>query len=129
MTTTLERPLDLQLPDSGVIEEARVRQHRQRRLAGVATVAGLTILAGLFALIHSDSGSPRAAQTATPGPAGSAAVTHRTAFDVRLSPALTGGTYGWCVGIEEGGPSIAGGGCAAWPATSRPLWLQLSGGV
>lgn len=128
MTITLERPPSRQVPDGGVIEEARARQRRHRRMAGAATIAGLALLVGLFALTGSGVGSSHTARTTAPAPAGSEAVTHSARFDVRLSPALTGGEYGWCVGIKEGGPGIAGGGCAAWPSASRPLWFQLSGG-
>jgi hypothetical protein len=48
-------------------------------------------------------------------------------FGIRLSPALDGGQYGWCVGVEEPGLSgIAGGGCGAVPTASAPLSMVLT---
>jgi hypothetical protein len=41
------------------------------------------------------------------------------AFGIRLSPALDGGQYGWCVGVEEVPyAGIADGGCSMTPVAS-----------
>ncbi len=47
---------------------------------------------------------------------------------MRISPALNGGQYGWCVGVEESPGSLAGGGCAMVPLASAPLAMELTSG-
>jgi hypothetical protein len=66
---------------------------------------------------HAHAGAPASRAAAASG-----------GFDIRLSPALDGGQYGWCVGVEEPGFSgIAGGGCATTPTESVPLSMVLTG--
>ncbi len=48
-------------------------------------------------------------------------------FGVHLSPALDGGQYGWCVGVEERPRLIAYGSCGTTPQASMPLAAELTG--
>jgi hypothetical protein len=115
-------------PEQGVIEEARRRRRARRARLGVAAVLAL---GGIAALAWAVSGQGAAV--------GRGAVAHASArtgasrrsaapgFGIRLSPALDGGQYGWCVGLEEPGFSgIAGGGCSATPTQSLPLSMVLT---
>jgi hypothetical protein len=116
-------------PDQGVIEEARRRQRLRRvRIA----LGGLLAMVGLGALAWGLGGSgPFAHSRRTRGPGGvdgaSRGALGAAGFDVRLSPALDGGQYGWCVGVEEHPGVIAGGGCSTAPVAATPLAMQLSG--
>jgi hypothetical protein len=117
-------------PDQGVIEEARRRQRLRRvrvALGGLLVAAGIAGVA--WALVPGGSSAdPRhARQPAGAGTARSRALA-AGGFNVRLSPALDSGQYGWCVGVEERPGAIAGGGCAATPVSSTPLIMRLSGG-
>jgi hypothetical protein len=110
-------------PEQGVIEEARRR--RRARRARLSAVALLT-LAGIGALVWAVSGQgapvERGAVAHATVRAGASRRIADAGFAIRLSPALDGGQYGWCVGLEEPGFSgIAGGGCATVPAESSPL--------
>jgi hypothetical protein len=99
-----------------VIREARERRRsRHRQVASVLVVIGAG-LAGCMAALLSGG---RVARDAQPSPTLSA---HRadTGFDVRLSPALAGGEYGWCIGIQYSS-AIAGGGCGAVFSTADPI--------
>ena len=113
-------------PDLGVIADARRRQ--QARRVRVALCVGLFLaVAGLTAALLDAGGSP-ASQDKARLPAGTAARRHAATFGVRLSPALDGGQYGWCVGIEElGYAGIVGGGCSMTPVASAPVAFRLSG--
>ncbi len=124
----LKRDTPAPAPEQGVIEEARRRRRLRRARAGAAALAGLAVI-GLI------SWAAAAGHSSGSGAAGSASrhggATPRTAprggFGIRLSPALDGGQYGWCVGIEEPGlAGIAGGGCSATPNTGQPLSMVLS---
>jgi hypothetical protein len=116
-------------PELGVIEEAR-RRHRIRRIrvALGGLLAAAAVAGAAWGLTAGGSpANPRHAHR----PTGAGAVHSKTggpAFNVRLSPALNGGQSGWCVAVEEHPGAIAGGGCAATPATSMPLAIALSGG-
>jgi hypothetical protein len=115
-------------PDQGVIEEARRRQRARRiriALTGALLVAGVAGVSWALAAGGSPT-DPRAVR-----PSGGVGPAHAVAsasvgFGIRLSPALDGGEYGWCVGVEEHPGVIAGGGCAATPVSSRPLAMELS---
>lgn len=66
MTVTAERPpLEApgasEMPDAGVIEEARARQHRHRGMAAVAIIAAGTIAAILFAFTGGGGSRPGSA--------------------------------------------------------------------
>ena len=115
-------------PDQGVIEEARRRQRVRRvriALAGALLVAGIAGVSWALAAGASPSGPRAVRPSGRVGPAHTAA-SAVAGFDIRLSPALDGGEYGWCVGVEETPGVIAGGGCAATPVSSRPLAMELS---
>jgi hypothetical protein len=115
-------------PDQGVIEEARRRQRLRRvRMA----LGALLALAGVAGLVWGLGGSgPSAYPAHARGPEGVGGAAKGTlgaaGFDVRLSPALDGGQYGWCVGVEEHAGVIAGGGCSTAPVAATPLAMQLS---
>jgi len=112
-------------PEQGVIEEARRRQ-RQRRIR--ATIGGLlaAVIVTGFAWALTAGGSPRHSHQAGRGGAGQGRAPAAAGFNVRLSPALNGGQYGWCVGVEERAGAIGGGGCSMTPVTSMPLAIDLS---
>jgi hypothetical protein len=116
-------------PDQGVIEEARRRQRLRRVRMGLG---GLLAVLGLGGLVWGlgawgPSAHPAHAHGAA-GVAGAAkGVLGAAGFDVHLSPALDGGQYGWCVGVEEHPALIAYGACAMTPVASTPLAMQLSG--
>lgn len=114
-------------PDQGVIEEARRRQRQRRIRIAVGTLFALAGFAGLASALTA-GGSPTHPHHA--GQPDGAAVAHRKsatlAFNVRLSPTLTGGQYGWCVAVEEPAGSTAGGGCAAVPVSSMPVAMEQS---
>jgi hypothetical protein len=94
-------------------------------------LGGSIVMVGLGILLWGLGGSGPAAQPAhargPKGVGGSAKGALAAGFDVRLSPALDGGQYGWCVGVEEQAGVIAGGGCSTAPVASTPLVMQLSG--
>jgi hypothetical protein len=118
-------------PDQGVIEEAKRRQRLRRlrvALGGALAVAGVAGVAGVAWALGA-GGSADLAHARQVGGAGTASnrVLPAAGFNVRLSPALDGGQYGWCVGIEERAGVIGGGGCATMPVTSTPLAMQLTG--
>lgn len=115
--------------DQGVIEEARRRQ-RSRRLR--TALCGLLGMVGLGCLVWGLDGEGFPVHRAHAGGVGgvSAAATGARAaagFGVRLSPALDGGQYGWCVGVEEHAGLIGYGACGMTPMASMPLATQLSG--
>lgn len=112
-------------PSQGVIEQARRKQHARRlRFAAVGVLAAGALAAALAASggKHAQHGAPaRDSAAAAPSRASSAG------FAVRLSPALDGGQYGWCVGVIAGPRSgVAGGGCGMTPTTGTPIALRLS---
>jgi len=116
-------------PEQGVIEEARRRQRTRRiRVVLGGLLAAAAVAGAAWGLT---AGGPPANPQHARRPTGAGAVHSKTgapAFNVRLSPALNGGQYGWCVGVEEHPGAIAGGGCATTPVTSMPLAIDLSGG-
>ena len=117
-------------PEQGVIEEARRRQRLRRIRIALGGLLAAASIAGL-AWALTAGGSPANRRLAHPP--GGAAAAHGSAsaaagFNVRLSPALGGGQYGWCVAVEERPGAIAGGGCAATPVSSTPLAIDVSSG-
>src|SRR5271167_1735454 len=118
-------------PRQGVIEEAR--RHRRARRARLS-VAGVIALAGIGAFVWALFGAGAPADPGRVGRANAVAGANRRAvaaggLGIRLSPALDGGQYGWCVGVQEPGfRGIAGGGCAAVPVDSLPLSIVLTSG-
>jgi hypothetical protein len=116
-------------PQQGVIEEAR--RHRRTRRARLSAVA-LLALGGVGALAWMFSGGgapagPGRAERLHAGPAGNHAALAAGGLGIRLSPALDGGQYGWCVGVHEPGfNGIAGGGCSTTPTASVPLSMVLT---
>ena len=115
-------------PQQGVIEEAR--RHQRARRARLS-VASLMTLAGIGALAWALSGGGAPADPGRVERANATAAAKRDAaaggFGIRLSPALDGGQYGWCVGVHEPGfNGIAGGGCATAPTASVPLSMILT---
>ena len=101
-------------PDAGAIREARTRQLRRRR-SRYAGAAAFLALGAVIAWAAGGSG-------AKPSPAGSrggrAVFGHsrlrRVPVGWSISPALEGGSYGWC--LQEGG---GGASCATVPAETR----------
>jgi hypothetical protein len=115
-------------PEQGVIEEAR-RRRRARRAR--LSAAALLTLVGIGAVVWAVSGQGAAAERGAiahaAARAGASRQTAAAGFGIRLSPALDGGQYGWCVGLEEPGfGGIAGGGCSATPTESLPLSMVLT---
>jgi hypothetical protein len=115
-------------PEQGVIEEARRRRRARRARLGAAA---LLALAGIGALVWAVSGQGAPGERGAVGHANARAGASRRpaapGFGIRLSPALDGGQYGWCVGLEEPGFSgISGGGCSAIPTESQPLSMVLT---
>jgi hypothetical protein len=115
-------------PEQGVIEEAR--RHRRARRARLSAIALLTLV-GIGALVWAVAGQGAPVERGAVAPAtvraGASRPTAAAGFGIRLSPALDGGQYGWCVGIEEPGfRGIAGGGCSATPTESLPLSMVLT---
>jgi hypothetical protein len=110
-----------------VIKEARRRQYlrwAQSAAAAAIVLAGLAV--GALAMLSGGGSVHRGARRDPVRPAGpprSAA-----SFGVRLTPSLDGGSYGWCVGVQERSGGIAGGGCAMTPVASSPLAFTLSEG-
>src|SRR3984885_2443903 len=116
-------------PDQGVIEEARRRQRLRRVRTGLG---GLLVVLGLGGLVWGLGASgPSAHMAHAHGAAGvggaAKGILGRAGFDLRLSPALDGGQYGWCVSVEEHPALISYGACATTPVASTPLAMQLSG--
>jgi hypothetical protein len=117
-------------PEQGVIEEARRRQRTRRARLGSAlllALAGVGLLAWAFSGERAP-GDPRGVERASAGAAASRTVAATSGgFGIRLSPALDGGQYGWCVGVEEPGLNgIAGGGCGTVPVETVPLSMVLT---
>lgn len=115
-------------PDQGVIEEARRRRRlrcMRMALAALLALAGLALLAWALGAGGTWAGGRQVGQAGGVGVAAGGAAT-AAGFNVRLSPALDGGQYGWCVAVEEGTGAVAGGGCATTPVTSTPLAMRLS---
>ncbi len=116
-------------PEQGVIEEARRRRRARRARLGAGV---LLALVGIGALVWAVSGQGAPVERGRVAHATVRAGASRRSvavagFGIRLSPALDGGQYGWCVGVEEPGFSgIAGGGCSATPTGSLPLSMVLT---
>jgi hypothetical protein len=116
--------------EQGVIEEAKRRRRARRSRVALGVLLAAAGIAGL-AWAVAGGGSPASSQHAgRSGGTGAARSNASVAsgFHVHLSPALDGGQYGWCVGVEEGTGGIGGGGCAMTPVTSMPLAMRMSGG-
>ncbi len=108
-------------PNDGVIKEARRRQYLRRTAgAGLVIVGGFGIAA--WALL-SGGGAAHSAGSRNPSipieRSGTA-----SSLQVRLSPSLNGGTYGWCIAVVK--VDVAGGGCSAIPVASTPLAFTMS---
>jgi hypothetical protein len=103
-------------PEQGVIDDARRRQQRRRR-NGAILVTALAGIAGILAAVLSGNPGPQARSSAHPE---GALALHSSRAGRRgrasLAPALTGGSYGWCVMIEGGG-----GTCPNLPTADGPL--------
>jgi hypothetical protein len=116
-------------PQQGVIEEAKRHQRTRRARLGAVVLLALVGI-GAFAWLFSGGGAPAAparAERSHRGPTGSRGAPASGRFGIRLSPALDGGQYGWCVGVSEPGFSgIAGGGCSTTPTASVPLSMVLT---
>lgn len=98
-------------PELGVIEEARKRRHARRRRIAVS-IPAVALALGLAAVLsgggsHAPSRDASRPTVARTGAGRSAGVT--------ITPALTGGSYGWTV--------MAGGGgtCCTMPVKGNPL--------
>ncbi len=103
-------------PEQGVIDDAR-RRHRRRRRHGAILVTALAGVGGVLAAALSGNSSPMPQTSAHS--AGAVAIRSQRGAGpgrARLSPALTGGEYGWCLQIEGGG-----GTCPNLPTADSPL--------
>jgi hypothetical protein len=90
--------------EQGVIDDARRRQHRRRRRTAVVVTALAGIAGVLAAVFSGNPSSPDSRPSAHPeGAVALRSRRGRTVGSARLSPALTGGEYGWCLTIEGGG--------------------------
>jgi hypothetical protein len=97
--------------EAGAIRDAKLRQARRRKRSA-ALVGGLAVLGLLSAWLATGGGSgsrPAGATHARVAALGGARRLARPG-EWRISPALGGGSYGWCI-HEEGGGS-----CATVPA-------------
>lgn len=125
LTIAITAPPPLQ-PCDGVIKEAHRRQRvRRARTAAACLLIGFGI--GTFALLGGGGSTHYAATSDPVRPPGQPRIA--THFGIRLSPSLNGGTYGWCVGVEERPGAITGGGCSMTPAASTPLLSRQSEGA
>ncbi len=106
-------PLD---PEQGVIEDARRRQHSRRRRGTAILIALFAIAATVAGVIEGagSGGSPRGSARGARGAALRARLDDDTG-PVKISPALEGGGYGWCVDVGDGGS------CASLPTADGPL--------
>ena len=129
MTALMLRPdTPAPAPEQGVIEEAKRRRRLRHARASAAALAGLAVIGLIsWASAAGDSSGSGAAGSASRGRGATPSVLQGGRFGIRLSPALDGGQYGWCVGVEEpGSAGIAGGGCSATPSQAQPLSMVLS---
>lgn len=111
--------------DQGVIEEARRRQRRRRIRITVGALLALAGVGGIVSALTA-GGSPTRPQHAGEH-AGAAIAHHRPApraFNVRVSPNLTGGQYGWCVAVEEPVGSTTSGSCPTVLVSSTPVAME-----
>jgi hypothetical protein len=106
-----EAPADT---EAGAIRDARLRQ-AQRRQRVAAAAAVLTALGLLTAWLATGAGSKSASRNSPHARllAAERARQHAWLEGWRISPALQGGSYGWC--LREGG----GGSCATVPTETR----------
>jgi hypothetical protein len=113
--------------DQGVIEEARRRQRTRRVRAALGVLLAAAGIAGLVWALTAGGQPASSRQAGRPGATGVArSRAAAPGFNMRLSPALDGGQYGWCVGVEEGAGGIGSGTCAAMPVTSAPVAMEMS---
>lgn len=105
MSVTVEprRPLTPPDPDSGVIRDAHTRRRRRHRRAAAAIV-GLVALGAVIGWVVGHSGPTRGHRAAH----GNAVALERFRRQrgprgAYISPALEGGSYGWCVTMPDGG--------------------------
>jgi hypothetical protein len=105
-------------PQQGVIEDARRRQRRRRASVSVSVaLAAVAVAGGLIALGASRGGSHRsAAQLQAPRAGAPVRLREPRRGDVRLTPALPGGSVGWCVAYDRGET------CAALPTPRNPIF-------
>jgi hypothetical protein len=115
-------------PNDGVIREARRRQRLRRAQASGACLVMLSALAVAVWALLGGGGSAHGAES--PTQTGLGGRVHAAGhYAIRLSPSLDGGSYGWCVAVEEPPGSAAGwGGCATTPIASTPLAYRISSG-
>ena len=115
MSTTIESP-PLETPDAGVIEDARARQHRQRRVGIVALV--VTAAIGVLAWFEFGGGGgvPRGARPADDGGGTLSARSSGSASARFLASALLP-PYAYQLAVQDGRIAVTGtqaeaGGCA-----------------
>jgi hypothetical protein len=103
-------------PQQGVIDDARRRQRSRRRRVAVVLI-GLFAAGATVAGVVEGGGSAGSSQRATRAAriAALRAQLGETSGNVKLSPALEGGEYGWCVHLGNGAS------CASLPTTDTPL--------
>jgi hypothetical protein len=111
-------------PAAGVIREAR-RRRRLRVVAQSAVLAFLFIAGTTIGVVSLGEGDPASSRQPRPDAVGRS---DPAEAPVRLSPSLDGGTYGWCVGLQQGRGGLSGGGCGALPVRSRPIVMTLGTG-
>jgi hypothetical protein len=101
-------------PIAGVIEDARSRQRARRRVISIAALLAALAAASLGAILSGGSPSGHRASGGD-GQRAAARSTTRSLRPARISPALTGGSYGW--NVMSGG----GGSCCTVPLKGQPL--------
>jgi hypothetical protein len=111
--------------DLGVIKDARRRRRSRRIRVGLGAVLVVAASGSAAALL--DTGGSPASRTKVRTRAGAGHRREAAAFGVRLSPALDGGQYGWCVAIEEGSRGTVAGGCSMTPVASAPVAFRMTG--
>jgi hypothetical protein len=102
-------------PQQGVIEDARRRQRSRRRRLAVVLIAVFAAGATVAGVLEGGGSGGSSARARSPARVAAIRELLETSGNVKLSPALEGGAYGWCVHLGNGAS------CATLPTTDTPL--------